>query len=261
MHASCPLLGAHGAQRRPGGARAGCRCGYIVSPGISPAVVSFCLERGVPVLPGCATPSDIQTALEMGISTVKFFPAEAIGGLKAIKAMSAPFGQVRFIPTGGINEGNLREYLSFPKVLACGGSWMVPDDAVAAKDWNRVRQLARGAVSLLLGLSLRHVGINSGSPEQAARDALRLCALLGLEARDGATSIYAGEGFELMKNPVRGTHGHIAIACDSLPRARWHLERRGFAFNPDSLKIRDGKPALIYLREEIAGFAFHLLAR
>ncbi len=234
---------------------------YIVSPGTNPAVVSHCVQNGIPVVPGCATPSDIEAALALGVSTVKFFPAEAMGGLKAVKALSAPYGAVRFLPTGGVNEGNLCEYLGFPKVVACGGSWMAPADAVAARDWERIRQLTRDAVSLVLGLQLRHVGINSGSPEQAAKDAKQLCALLGWPEKDGQSSVFAGDGFELMKKPFRGAHGHIAVACNSIARARWHLERRGFAFDAESLALKNGKPVAIYLRDEIAGFALHLLQK
>ena len=99
---------------------------YIVSPGLNPSVVGYCVENDIPVLPGCANPSDIEVALGFGLKIVKFFPAEALGGLKLIKAMSAPYGGISFVPTGGINEKNFLEYLAFDKVKAIGGSWMVP---------------------------------------------------------------------------------------------------------------------------------------
>lgn len=105
------------------------------------------------------------------------------------------------MPTGGINEKNLVEYLSFKKIVACGGSWMVPADAVAAKDWNRITELTRSAVNLMLGLELRHVGVNSGSPEAAMRDAQLFCKLLGWQVKEGNSSVFAGNAFEMMKNP------------------------------------------------------------
>ncbi|MEG2316519.1 MAG: bifunctional 4-hydroxy-2-oxoglutarate aldolase/2-dehydro-3-deoxy-phosphogluconate aldolase, partial [Clostridia bacterium] len=111
---------------------------YIVSPGLNPEIVKYCQQKGVPVVPGCANPSDIEVALSLGLKTVKFFPAEALGGISLIKAMAAPYGGVTFLPTGGITEKNLNEYLAFPKIVACGGSWMVPADAVAAKDWAKI---------------------------------------------------------------------------------------------------------------------------
>ena len=105
---------------------------FIVSPGLNPATVSYCVEKKIPVLPGTANPSDIEAALSLGLDTVKFFPAEAAGGIKMIKAMSAPYGNVKFMPTGGINADNLKEYLDFEKVIACGGSWMVKKDLIKA---------------------------------------------------------------------------------------------------------------------------------
>jgi 2-dehydro-3-deoxyphosphogluconate aldolase/(4S)-4-hydroxy-2-oxoglutarate aldolase len=234
---------------------------YIVSPGLNPKVVSHCIDATVPIIPGCSSPSDIEIALEMGITTVKFFPAEALGGLKTIKAMSAPYGSVTFLPTGGVNEGNLLDYLAFPKVLACGGSWMVDQKAITAKDWGRIETLARSAVNLMLGLELKHVGINSGNPERAMRDAQSFCGLLGWEINDSNNSTFVGTGFEMMKKPFRGTHGHIAVGCNSIARAKWHLERRGFGFDETSASFKDGALKAVYLRDEIAGFAIHLIQK
>jgi len=234
---------------------------YIVSPGLNAEVVKHCQQVGVPIVPGCSNPSDIELALSLGLTTVKFFPAEALGGLVLIKAMSAPYGNVRFLPTGGVNEKNLLDYLGFSKVVACGGSWMVDPKAIEQKDWSHIESLTRRAVQLMLGFELKHVGINSGSPEQAMKDAQAICALLGWPIKDGNNSTFVGDGFEMMKKPFRGTHGHIAIACNDIKRARWHLEQRGFAFDDDSATIRDGKLRSVYFRDEIAGFAFHLLQK
>jgi 2-dehydro-3-deoxyphosphogluconate aldolase/(4S)-4-hydroxy-2-oxoglutarate aldolase len=126
---------------------------FIVSPGLNPEVVKHCLDRGVPMLPGCATPSDIERALSLGLTEVKFFPAEQIGGLKAIKAMAAPYGAVRFMPTGGLNAGNMGDYLKEPKIIACGGSFMVPKDRIAAHDWEWIRRNTAAAVELMLGMT------------------------------------------------------------------------------------------------------------
>ncbi len=233
----------------------------IVSPGLNPEVVKYCLSRNIPVCPGTANPSDIEVALSLGLKAVKVFPAEAIGGIKLIKSMAAPYVGMKFMPTGGINEKNMLDYLSFDKILCCGGSWMVPGDAVKNKDWNRITELTRSAVNLMLGLEVRHVGINSGSPEQAMKDAQLLCSLLGWEVKDGNSSTFAGVGFECMKKVGRGTHGHIAIACNSLKRAKWHLEMRGFQFDEDSLVQKNGKDIAIYLKDEFAGFAIHLVQK
>lgn len=118
---------------------------FIVSPGLNPKVVQHCIDIGVPVIPGCATPSDVERAIELGLSVVKFFPAEAAGGLKMIQAMAAPYHQVMFMPTGGINEKNVKSYLSFSKILACGGSWMVSADLLKEKNFAEIERLTAQA--------------------------------------------------------------------------------------------------------------------
>ena len=234
----------------------------IVSPGLNPEVVRYCISRNIPVCPGTANPSDLEVALSLGLKAVKVFPAEAIGGIKLIKSMSAPYGDLRFMPTGGINENNMLDYLAFDKILCCGGSWMVPKDAIAAHDWAKITSLTRSAVDKMLGLELRHVGINSGNPEQAMKDAKLLSALLGWEIKDGNSSTFCGTGFEMMKKPFRGTHGHIAIGTTNVARAKWHLEQRGFEFEDESTaSVKNGKMIAIYLKDEIAGFAVHLVQK
>ena len=121
--------------------------GYVVSPGLSRAVVERCAHHGVPVLPGAVTATEVQAALELGCSTLKFFPAGTSGGPAAIRALAAPFGQVRFVPTGGVGAANLADYLSIPVVVAVGGSWMVPRAAIASGDWATIRDLTRAAVA------------------------------------------------------------------------------------------------------------------
>ena len=122
---------------------------YVVSPGTSRAVVERCQEHGVLALPGAVTATEVQAALELGVTTVKFFPAGTSGGAKAVAALAAPFGDVGFVPTGGIGPANLAEYLALPSVRAVGGSWMVPRDLVRAGDLDAVRDLTAEAVSLV----------------------------------------------------------------------------------------------------------------
>jgi 2-dehydro-3-deoxyphosphogluconate aldolase / (4S)-4-hydroxy-2-oxoglutarate aldolase len=119
---------------------------FVVTPGFGPAVVKRCQELGVPVFPGVATATEIQMALDAGLSAVKFFPAEQLGGVPMLKALSAPFRSVRFIPTGGVNAGNVASYLALPSVVAVGGTWMVAPDLLAAKDWTAVTKRTREAV-------------------------------------------------------------------------------------------------------------------
>ena len=122
---------------------------YVVSPGNSRAVVERCQEHGILALPGAVTATEVQAALELGLTTVKFFPAGTSGGAKAVAALAAPFGDVGFVPTGGIGPSNLAEYLALPSVRAVGGSWMVPRDLIRAGDLDAVRDLTAEAVSLV----------------------------------------------------------------------------------------------------------------
>ena len=122
---------------------------FIVSPGINPRIVKYCVEKGILITPGCANPSDIEQALENGLDVVKFFPAEPAGGLKMIKAMAAPYVGVKFMPTGGINQNNVRDYLAYDRILACGGSWMVKGDLVAAGEFDKIKELAAEAVEIV----------------------------------------------------------------------------------------------------------------
>ncbi|MEV4661949.1 bifunctional 4-hydroxy-2-oxoglutarate aldolase/2-dehydro-3-deoxy-phosphogluconate aldolase [Micromonospora echinofusca] len=119
---------------------------FVVTPGFGPAVVRRCQELGVPVFPGVATGTEIQMALDAGLDTVKFFPAEQLGGVGMIKALAAPFRSVRFIPTGGVNTANLADYLALPAVLAVGGTWMVAPDLIAAGRWDEVAARTAAAV-------------------------------------------------------------------------------------------------------------------
>ena len=124
---------------------------FVVSPGTSRAVVERCAEHGIAALPGAVTATEVQAALELGLSTVKFFPAGTSGGAAAIAALAAPFASVRFVPTGGVGPANLAEYLALPSVCAVGGSWMVPRDRIRGGDFDAVRELTRRAVALAAG--------------------------------------------------------------------------------------------------------------
>ena len=122
---------------------------YIVSPGLNQKVVEYCVTNNIPITPGIATPSEIEQALELGLDVVKFFPAETLGGIKYLKAISAPYGNLKFIPTGGVDESNLPGYLQFSKVLACGGSWMVNKDLINNKQFDVVTKLTSAALSIV----------------------------------------------------------------------------------------------------------------
>ncbi len=235
---------------------------FIVSPGFNPAVVKHCLAKNIPVVPGCATPSEVEAALELGLEVVKFFPAEAAGGLPMLKAMSAPYGKVKFMPTGGINAKNLNTYLSFKKIIACGGSWMVSKDLLKAKNWAEVTRLSKEAVSLMLGFELRHVGINCADEKESSATADIFQKLFGFTKEDRGGAYFAADFIEVMKKPFYGTKGHIAIATNSAERAAYRLEKAGVKLNWDSAGYNaDGSLRVVYLQDEVGGFALHILQK
>ena len=121
---------------------------FIVSPGFDPEIVDYCLEKEIPIFPGCVTPSEVAQAVKRGLKVVKFFPAEPAGGVAMIKAMAAPYHQLRFMPTGGIGTQNLKDYLGFDKIICCGGSWMVKADLIKNGEFEKICKLTKEAKEL-----------------------------------------------------------------------------------------------------------------
>ena len=235
---------------------------FIVSPGLNVNVVKYCIDKGVPVTPGCSNPSDIEAAISLGLDVVKFFPAEAAGGLSMIKAMSAPYVNMKFMPTGGINKDNLCKYLDFPKIIACGGSWMVKDSLISGGEWDTIRDMTREAVQTMLGFELAHIGINEENTEKALKVVKMFETVFGFKTIEKTGSYFADKYVEVMKTPYLGEHGHIAIRTNYLDRAVNYLEVQGIEFNEDSKKYNDkGALAAIYLKEEFGGFAVHLVQK
>ena len=236
---------------------------FLVSPGLNPKVTSYCLSKGVPMLPGCSNPSDVEAALELGLKTVKFFPAEAAGGLKMLKAMAAPYGQLTFMPTGGINADNLLDYLKFNKIIACGGSFMVRDDLIRDKKWDEITALTRNAVKAMLGLEFVHIGINGESKDEAMKAAKLFELMFGMPVRETSKSVFAGDAFEFMNQKGPGTHGHIGIRTHFVDRAMAYFKRLGFEFDESSVTYdeKSGKPKFVYFKDEVVGFAIHLVQK
>ena len=236
---------------------------FLVTPGFNPTVVDHCIARGYPIVPGVNSPSQVESGLERGLSVLKFFPAEASGGLAMLKSLGGPYGDVRFIPTGGVDMTNLAAYMAYPKVHAIGGSWMVKADLIRDGKFAEISRLCREAIAAMLAFDLAHIGINETSPERAVAGAVRFLDLFGFAAKEGASSVFAGKVVELMKQPYLGEKGHIAIGTTDVDRAAAFLARKGVTFLPDSAK-RDEKSGVlkaIYLDLEIGGFAVHLVKR
>ena len=234
---------------------------FIVTPGYNPAVVNYCCEKNIPIIPGCMDTNAIEMALETGLNTVKFFPAEQAGGVKMMKALSGPYVNLHFMPTGGINRENLRSYLAFDKVVVCGGSWMVKKDFIANEQFDEIANLAREAVMTMLDFRVVHVGINNDSEEDAEAQVMRLCRLFGFTKDVKSASTFASDGIAVCRKRFPGTHGHIAIGTSNCKRAMYFLSKLGADFDMETAKYKAGKLTSVYFREQIGGFALHLVEK
>ena len=233
---------------------------FIVSPGLNPKVVQYCVDKGIPITPGTSSASDIEQALELGLEVVKFFPAGQLGGIATIKALAAPYTKVKFMPTGGVNAKNLNDYLAFPKVLACGGSWMVNSDLINAGEFDKIREMTAEAVRTMLGFELAHVGINAENEEEALATAKFFGDAFGFAPKNGNSSVFAGTAVEVMKAGGPGKLGHIGIKTNYIDRAVRYMESRGYEFEPGKYDEK-GNLTAIYFKQEIAGFAVHLVQK
>lgn len=232
---------------------------FIVSPGFQPELVSYVLSKGVPMCPGTATPGEMEQAMALGLSAVKFFPAEQNGGAPMLKALSAPYRDLLFMPTGGVKLENLRTYLALDQVFACGGTWLATKDDIKAKAFDQITARTREAVKTMLNFRIKHVGINSKDEAEAKKTATLLCSIFDFDYNDTELSVFTGTAVEVMKYMGRGSLGHIAIGADNVDRAEYYLRQRGFSFDESTRRVdASGRTTFLYLKDEIGGFAFHL---
>ena len=236
---------------------------FIVSPCYVEEVVSYCSENDIPVIPSCNTPSEVQLAVDKGLKVLKYFPAEASGGVDFINSIAAVFPGVKFMPTGGINPTNITKYLRSPNVIACGGSWMVKPELMKEGKFDEIRKLARDAVFAVLNFDFAHFGINCDTKEEGYENIFKLADMFDLSLGNTPSSTYVGKDVEITKQPfkVRGPHGHIGYHTDNIQRAIFYFEKKGIEFNHESVKPYNGKVYVIYLKELIAGFAIHIEER
>ena len=235
---------------------------FIVAPGFDPEVCQHVIDKGGIMMPGTATAGEMQQAMNMGCECVKFFPAEANGGVDKLKNIGAALKTCKWMCTGGVNAKNVNNYLGYNQIVAVGGTWMCKSDKIKAGAWDEITAMSREAVDVMLGLELGHIGINCADEAEAAKTAETIANLLSMAVKPGNSSIFVGKKeFEIMKKPGRGTNGHIAILTNNVDRAIYHLSQRGVKFDMDSKNVKDGKTVAIYFADEIAGFAFHLVQR
>ena len=238
-----------------------CGAKFIVSPGFDQELVEWCIGKNVPVVPGCVTPSEIMQGLKLGLKVLKFFPANVYGGLSAMKALAGPFGGVKFIPTCGVSQNNIGEFVAAPFIHAVGGSWVCPKADISAGNFEKITQLTQAAVEAMHGFTLAHIGINCEDNDAAQSVAGRFGKGFNLPIKDGNSSVFAGSGVEVMKTMFRGENGHIAFHVNNVSRAVAYLQQKGFTPDFDSAKYKNGNMTVIYLNDEVGGFAIHLLQK
>lgn len=232
---------------------------FIVSPGFNPSVVDWCLENNIPILPGVCTPSDIEAGLSRGLSTLKFFPAEASGGIEMLKNFAGPFPNLTFVPTGGISLANIKEYAKQPNILAVGGSWMVKPDLIEAEDWPAITKLCSDAVSVIQGLEFAHVGINNENKENAEKT-IALLQTLGMVRKDGNSSTFLDTTIEVLPIIFHGQNGHLGFRCINVERTIAYLATKGLTVNEKTIaKDPKGRIKSCYFNEDASGFAVHLV--
>ena len=234
---------------------------FIVSPGFSDEVVGWCVENNIPVTPGCVTPTEIMAAMKHGLKLVKFFPANVYGGLNAMKNLAAPFVGIKFLPTGGVNGGNIKEYIDAPFIHAVGGSWVCPKADIAAHNFDKITQLCAEARRGVMGFELAHVGINCESSDESLAVCEELEKAFDFEVKTGNSSNFASTGVEVMKSMYLGKNGHLAVRTNKIETAIAELTKRGFAVDMDTAKYKGDRMVAVYLKNEIGGFAVHLLQK
>ena len=213
---------------------------FIVAPGFDEEVVRWCVEHNVPVTPGCVTPSEIMAAM---------------------KALSGPFGGIKFIPTGGVNAQNLAEYISAPFIHAVGGSWVCPKADISAGNFEKITALCREARRSILGFEVAHIGINCPDADASAAVCDTLNAAFGFETKLGNSSNFSTPAIEVMKTNYLGEKGHIAIRTNRIDVAIAELEKAGYAVDPETAKYKGDRMIAVYLKQEFGGFAVHLLQK
>ena len=232
---------------------------FIVSPGFDAGIVKWCQENNMTVIPGCVTPSEIMAARNMGLRTVKFFPSNIYGGVSALSALAAPFGDMSFVPTGGIGPQDIETYAKKQYIAAIGGGWLCGKADVSAGRFDKIRALAKEAVEFLLGFEIAHLGINAASEKSATEIAGLFGDAFGLPIKNGNTSFFAGTAVEVNKEPGRGAMGHVGIWTNNVERAIYYIGKRGYRM--DEFSPTNGRKTALYLDDEFGGFAVHLLQK
>ncbi len=204
---------------------------FIVTPGFNEEVVQYCLENNIPIIPGVANPSDIERAIKYGLEYLKFFPAEANGGIKALKAMAAPYGSVKFMPTGGINLNNISDYLTFDKIIACGGTFMIDNEALQNNDFETITNLAKQSVKAIHNFKLENIKFKDSDST--------ISKLFELS-----------NGINVLGSVMSSDENTVELKSNNRDRAFSYFKRKGL-----NVKQENGQ----YIVENINGFKINLV--
>lgn len=236
---------------------------FIVSPGLNPVIVKWCLENGVTVTPGCVTPTEIDTALSLGLKTVKFFPAEVFGGVKGCAALYGPYQSagIKFIPTGGVSNENLTEFADKPYIHAVGGGWLCKTSDIKEHKYSAITENAKNAVEILLGFEVAHIGINQDNEEESISVAHAFNNAFNFQIKEGNSSNFVSDAIEITKSKFLGRNGHIAVKTNNIPRAIAYLKQKGIEVDMSTAKTKGDRLTSVYLKDEFGGFAVHLLQK
>lgn len=234
---------------------------FIVAPGYCDEVVSWCVENGIAVTPGCVTPTEIMAAMARGLKVLKFFPANVYGGLTAMKSLAGPFGGIKFIPTGGVSAQNLDEYISAPFIHAVGGSWLCAKEDISSGNFSKITALCKEARRIALGFEVAHIGVNTTDDATSMEVCRQFNSAFGFGTKEGSSSNFASTSVEVMKSMYLGKNGHIAVRTNSIPRAVAELAKHGFTVDESTAKFKGDKMTAVYLTQEFGGFAVHLLQK
>ena len=229
--------------------------------GFNPEVVQWCIDNDIAITPGCVTPTEIEQALKFGLNTLKFFPANVYGGIDGCKALHGPYRMIKFIPTGGVNLKNLSDFADKPFIHAIGGGWLCSGEDIKAKNFSVITEVVKESIKVLLGFELAHIGINADNAQASSKIALEFGNAFDFNVKQGNSSIFAGSGIEVNKGKGLGDMGHIAIKTNSIERAAYYLESKGYTIDWSTEKSKNGKIIAVYMQSQIGGFAVHLLQK
>lgn len=224
---------------------------FIVTPGFNPEMIAYIKSLGIPMMPGAATPGEMEQAMSMGLTNIKFFPAEANGGVNKLKALAGPYQAAKWMPTGGVNAKNLNDYLSFDRIIACGGTWLATGADIAEGNWEGITKKCKEAVKTMLGFELRKICIY-GDSANAEKNAEFVASLFGFDCTKTECGVQAGcVCFGKEESDAKGC---IVINTLNGNRAMAYLKRMGAEIDPDIWYDKKGNVSCFGLKDTVAGF-------